>query len=91
MSYIAGVAVDGPAPLPEGMVSRGIAGGRYAALTHRGPLSGITGSIDYLFREWISASSWVIDDREGIECYDERFAMEAPRSEFDIMAPIRER
>lgn len=92
MTYLAAVAVKEPADdTPAEMVVRRVQGGRFAKITHKGPISKITETIDFLFRIWIPESDFELENRESYELYDERFRFEEADSAFDIFAAVKKK
>ncbi|HET9844077.1 MAG TPA: GyrI-like domain-containing protein [Gammaproteobacteria bacterium] len=88
MTYMACVPVSHDQEIPEGMISKEVQGGKFAALTHKGPISDIVQSIDFL-HSWILGSEFEFDQRESYELYDNRFQYESADSEFDIFLAIK--
>lgn len=88
--YIAGFPVDATGPVPDGMVMRRVAAGRYAMFTHRGPLGELGATVDYIYGTWMPTAKREPGnhDRPDIEWYDERFDPASTTSEIDIYVPI---
>lgn len=88
MIYIAGVPVTQVGELPEGMVSWQAKGGKFVSVTHKGPISKIRETLDFIHGTWLPKSGYDPDDRSDLELYDERFKFDDPSSEFDLFVPI---
>jgi len=86
--YIAAVPVEAAGTVPQGMVQVEIPGGRYAVFTHKGPISELAHTIDFIWGTWIPKSEY--EKREGpdFELYDERFDPETLAGEIDIYVPV---
>ncbi|UCG90996.1 MAG: AraC family transcriptional regulator [candidate division WOR-3 bacterium] len=89
---IAGLIVNSTTHIPEGMTYKHISAHEYAKFTHQGPISEISSTYNFIYKEWLPASAYEHDD-EGceVEWYDERFKMEDEDSEFDIYVPIKQK
>lgn len=87
--YVAGVKVEGDAPIPEGMMDIHVADGHYAVFTHRGPISKIADTMKYIWSTWMPASDYEYTGAPEFELYDHRFRFMAHDSEFDIYIPVR--
>jgi len=89
MSYLASVPVSNPKNIPEGMVAREVKGGEFVVVTHRGGISKISTTIDFIYGSWLPKSGFDPDDRADLELYDERFKFNSDECEFDILVPIK--
>lgn len=87
--YMASVPVTSSDDVPEGMVAKEIKGGDFVVITHKGPISKISDTLDYVYGSWLPKSGFDPDDRANLELYDQRFKFEDPESEFDILVPIK--
>ncbi len=86
--YLAGVQVESLSVVPEGMFSYIIPAGRYAGMTHKGPLSKIKETFDMIIN-WLSLMNYEQYDIVCFEVYDERFRGEDEASEFDMYIQIK--
>lgn len=89
MIYVAGAPVTAVDKLPDGMVSWEAKGGKFVSVTHKGSITKIAETLDYIHGTWLPKSGYDPDDRSDLERYDERFKFEDPSSEFDILIPIK--
>jgi AraC family transcriptional regulator len=75
--------------VPEGMVARTIAGGRYAVFTSRGKIpDSIQTAWQYIFNTWLPQSGFDHSGTEDFELYDGRCA-NLEDAEVDIYIPIK--
>ncbi|HCC34993.1 MAG TPA: AraC family transcriptional regulator [Ruminococcaceae bacterium] len=89
-SEVAGVEVSSFGGLPETFVCKIIPGGRYAVFTHRGSLSKLPQTFDYIWGTWFLTTKEEMDDREDFEMYDTRFlGYDHPDSEIDLYIPVK--
>lgn len=87
---IASVEVDSFDNIPDGMISREVPTQKYAVFTHKGCLSTLRETYDYIYGTWAVKSGIEIDDADEFEYYDERFDPSgSPESEVDIYIPIK--
>jgi AraC family transcriptional regulator len=87
--HLVGHLVSSTEDIPEGMTYRKIRAHDYAVFTHRGPLSTLGKTYDFIYGEWLPKSEYDYDDSNEIEWYDERFDPLSEVSEFDIYVPIK--
>ncbi len=89
-SEMVGMEIDGQQQLPETLDSKIIPGGRYAVFTHKGSISTLIKTYDYIWGSWILFTKEILDDREDFEIYDERFlGYQHPDSQIDICIPVK--
>ncbi|OZB96199.1 GyrI-like domain-containing protein [Paenibacillus sp. XY044] len=86
--YLAGVQVDEWSEPPEGMYSYEIPAGRFAGMTHKGPVSRINETFEMIVN-WLSANHHETWDIICFEVYDDRYKGEAEESEFDIYVQLK--
>lgn len=87
---LVGLAVESTDDIPEGMTYKVVPAHRYAKFVHKGPVSGITETYNYIYEEWLPNSGQEYDwEACEVEWYDERFKIEEEDSEFDIYIPIK--
>lgn len=78
--------------VPDGMVTRTIPDHKYAMFTHKGELSNLPQTYNYIYSEWFPKSGYDVADKFEFELYDKRFDLEDQKnSEFDIYLPIKEK
>ncbi len=77
--------------VPDGMETIVIPEGLYIVFNHKGP--GSTGAItyNYIFREWLPSSEFVLDSRPHFAMMGEKYKHEDPASEEEIWIPVRPR
>lgn len=76
--------------LPEPFVSKTLKGGHYAVFTHKGSLSRLQKTFDYIWGTWFLNTKETLDFREDFELYDKRFlGYDHPDSQIDLYIPIR--
>ncbi|WP_458783849.1 GyrI-like domain-containing protein [Vallitalea sediminicola] len=76
--------------LPDGIVPKTIPAGKYAVFTHRGLLSEILKTYEYIWGTWILITKEVLDERGSFELYNQRFlGRDNEQSQMDIYIPIR--
>ncbi len=89
---IVGLPVKSTENVPEGMVFKHIPAHQYAKFVHRGPISTIMETYNYIYNEWFPKSGYEGDWQAcELEWYDERFKIEGEDSEFDIYVPIKKK
>jgi AraC family transcriptional regulator len=89
-SEVTAIEVDGFEGLLEPFVAKTIKGGRYAVFTHKGSLTSLSKTYDYIWGTWLLNSRETLDCREDLELYDKRFlGYDHPESQVDLYIPIR--
>jgi len=89
---IVGLPVKSTVNIPEGMTYKHIPPHKYAKFVHRGPISKIMETYNYIFNGWLPQSGQEYDLQQcEVEWYDERFKIESEDSEFDIYIPIKDK
>lgn len=86
--YIAASPVTGLEDIPSGMVACELPGGRYAKFTHKGKVSNLPHTVDYIWGTWLPKGLYEFRDAPDFELYDERFNAETMDGEIDIFIPI---
>lgn len=87
--YLAGAPVASNAPVPPGMSRWSIPPLIYAQFTHRGPISGLSNTINFAWGTWLPQSPFAPADGPELERYDERFRDGGADSELDYLLPIQ--
>ncbi len=87
--YVSGLMVDSTADMNPSFVSRDVPASKYAVFTHKGPLTTLMGTYQYIFGDWASKTEYKVDEHLNFEWYDDRFKDNDPTSEFDIYVPIK--
>ncbi|WP_373230754.1 GyrI-like domain-containing protein [Cohnella sp.] len=89
-TYLAGVEVEGNAPLPDGLVSRTIPEHLAAIVTFKGLVKDITQAWEYFHGGWLSQSGYEAIDDYDYEVYDHRFfGTDNEESTLEVRFPIR--
>lgn len=89
-SEVIGMEVTCYDNLPASIVDKTILAGKYAVFTHKGPLSELLKTYEYIWGTWVLLTKEVLDDRDDFELYDERFlGRDNQRSEIDIYIPVK--
>ncbi len=88
-AYIAALPVEAIADLPTGMVGAELSAGRYAVFTHKGPISEIMHTLNYIWGTWLPKGEYERREAPDFELYDDRFDPSGKESEFDFYIPIK--
>lgn len=75
--------------VPDGMEMFPLSGGLYAVFMHYGPANQGERTFGYIFRSWLPASEYVLDDRPHFEVLGEKYKNNDPDSEEEIWIPIK--
>ncbi len=75
--------------VPDGMETFNLAGGLYAVFIHKGPASQGEQTFGYIFRVWLPASEFVLDERPHFEILGDKYKNDEPDSEEEIWIPIK--
>jgi len=86
--YIAGRPVSRLDDVPEGMVAVKIPKRKYARFTHKGPLTNLPHTVNYIWGTWLPKSEYKHAHSPDFELYDERFDAKSLTGEIDIFVPI---
>ena len=89
--HLVGHIVNSTEDIPEGMTYRRIPAHDYAVFTHKGPLSALGKTYDFIYGERLPKSDYEYDDSNEIEWYDDRFDPVSEDSEFEIYVPIKKK
>jgi AraC family transcriptional regulator len=77
--------------LPEGFQPFTVQGGLYAVFIHKGLAADFQPTIDLMFKKWLPASDYVLDDRPHFEILGEKYIRDSPLSEEEIWIPVKKR
>lgn len=66
-----------------------LSGGIYAVFLHRGPASEFNQTLQYIFKEWLPSSSYVLDDREHFERFTEDYRPPDPEAVEEVWIPVQ--
>lgn len=86
--YIAGRPVSSLEEVPEGMVAVRIPPRKYAKFTHKGQLTNLPHTVNYIWGTWLPKSEYKHAHIPDFELYDERFDVNTLSGEIDIFVPI---
>lgn len=87
---VVSMEVDSFEGLPDQFVQRIITGGRYAVFTHKGSISKLPQTFNYIWGTWLLNTKEELDDREDLELYDHRYlGYDHPDSMIDLYIPIK--
>jgi|SRR6478609_480995 len=75
--------------VPEGMEIFILQSGLYAVFPYKGAPQDAGPFFEYVFREWLPASEYVLDQRPHFEILGEKYKNGDPGSEEDIWIPIK--
>lgn len=90
LSEVIGLEVTCYDNLPDGIVAKTIPAGKYAVFTHRGLISEIRKTYEYIWGTWVLLTKEVLDKRGDFELYDKRFlGRDNEQSEMDIYIPLK--
>ncbi|GEN52229.1 GyrI-like domain-containing protein [Halobacillus faecis] len=86
----AAVEVDriDPEELPA-METHLLSGGLYAVFLNEGPASEFNQTLQYIFKEWLPSSSYVLDDREHFERFTEDYRPADPEAVEEVWIPVK--
>jgi predicted transcriptional regulator YdeE len=87
--YLTGMAMDGDAPVPEGMVELRLAPARYAVFTHSGNVSTIADTLDAIWSKWLPNSGHEAADAPSFERYDARFDPMTGDGGFEVWVALK--
>lgn len=91
--YMAGVAVEEVADLPEGLVARVIPAHRYAVFTHTigddSLHNDLQKTMQFIYGTWLPNSGFELARVPDFELYDERMDPQTQTGAFDIYVPVK--
>ncbi|MFK7906039.1 MAG: GyrI-like domain-containing protein [Chitinophagales bacterium] len=88
--YMTAVEVSSLENIPIFASARTLPPNRYAVFTHKGLVSNISQTFDYIYSTWLPNSDYEIAAPYDFEFYDERFKEgQSEDSETDIYLPVR--
>jgi AraC family transcriptional regulator len=79
------------ADIPEGMESFVLPSGLYAVFHYRGTPAAAGPDFQYIYREWLPKSEYILDDKPHFEILSGKYKNDDPDSEEDIWIPIKPR
>lgn len=87
--YYAGVEVNGPQDVPQGMSLVHVPAGRYAVFKHIGSLETLAKTYEYINNSWLPTSGYQRDNRPDLEVYTTEFHDFQPDSILYLWVPIK--
>jgi AraC family transcriptional regulator len=75
--------------IPHEMEPFILTGGLYAVFLHKGAASNGYKTFQYIFRNWLPNSDYVLDGRPHFEILGEKYKNEDPGSEEEIWIPVK--
>jgi predicted transcriptional regulator YdeE/DNA-binding transcriptional MerR regulator len=89
--YMAGVEVTSESELPDGMVCWEVPAAHYAIFEHRGSLSGLRGTNEYIYNVWLPKSGYKRSATPDLEIYAEAFTgTDDPDSILFLYVPVEQ-
>ncbi len=85
----AAVEVSENQSVPDGMEMLVLPDGLYAVFVHYGPASEAKATYDAIFRTWLPASDYRIDERPHFAVMGDKYRHNDPQSEEEIWIPVR--
>ena len=86
-SYFAGVEVTDFCHVPKSMLNKTITNFKYAVFTHKGPLTMLKDTYNFIYGVWLPQSGYELAEADTIELYDNRLT--TTEVEFDIHIPLQ--
>ncbi|MFC0878315.1 GyrI-like domain-containing protein [Saccharicrinis sp. FJH2] len=74
--------------IPEGMVTFKLQEGDYAVFIYKGLPAKAQPFFDYIFREWLPNSAYMLDDRPHFEVLGPKYSNSSPDSEEEVWIPV---
>ncbi len=87
----AAVEVSETQDVPDGMEIIEVPEGWYAVFVHYGPASEAKKTYDYIFRTWLPASDYLLDERPHFAVMGAKYRQNDPESEEEIWIPVRKK
>ena len=85
--YVAGLEVESPSEIPEGMTGVELPDQTYAVFDCTLPT--LMETIGYVYQEWLPGSGYIRTEGPEFELYDERFDMAQGKLDMAIYIPVR--
>lgn len=85
----AAVEVSDADHVPDNMEVLVLPSGLYVVFIHRGTASKGVETYEYIFRTWLPASAYALDDRPHFALMGDKYRPEDPDSEEEIWIPVR--
>ena len=89
-SVMIGSPADSFSYIPDILIQKTVAAGKYAVFTHRGELGTLEQTYDYIFGTWLLSGKGLLDEREDFEVYRSKItAFDDPENMVEIYIPIK--
>jgi AraC family transcriptional regulator len=88
LQYFAAIEVSQKAALPDGMLALEVPKARYAKFCHKGPVSGIDKTVNYVYSSWLLSSGMSHSGGVDLELYDSRYHPTSDTSLMHYAIPI---
>jgi AraC family transcriptional regulator len=75
--------------IPDGMEPITLPAGLYAIFIHHGPASEGQKSYEYIFREWLPSSAYLLDSRPHAAVMGDKYKKDDPDSEEELWIPVK--
>lgn len=85
----AAVEIHDKSLLPEGIEILTIPKGQYVVFTYKGSSSGVPQAYAFIFRQWLPASDFELDNRPHFAVMGEKYKNDSEDSEEELWIPIR--
>ena len=82
------VLIDSHDELPESMSTITVSG-KYAVFIHKGNNAAAVHTYNYIFREWLPASSYIVDERPHFAIMGNKYIKDSDDSEEEVWIPIK--
>ncbi|OJJ19365.1 GyrI-like domain-containing protein [marine bacterium AO1-C] len=87
----AAVAVNSFESIPEGMDTHTLPTGQYAVFPYKGKASEAFGTYQYIYKNWLPNSEYMMDNRPHFALMGEKYKGEHPDSEEEFWIPIKKK
>lgn len=87
--YFVGIPKSDSAQTNSQLVELKLGKAEYATIVHMGPISKISKTLDFIWKEWLPNSDYESTGEFELEIYDERFSPSSAESEMEIGIPVR--
>jgi len=91
VNYAACVQVADTNSLPENLDIITVPAGNYAEFVHEGPVSGLFGTCDQIYRSWFPASGLLMGDGPMVEVYPQNFRGNEPNPRIRLLVSVKDR
>ena len=85
----AAVEVSDMESIPDEMEAFSIEGGLYAVFEYKGNSNDFADTFMYIFKTWLPASGYELDQRAHFEILGEKYRNNDPESEEEVWIPVR--